>query len=110
MTSVTVAFLLGPSGPTRAAEGVVQSCGVVTTLNPYDIDWAGVAARAKADLGEEPVARFSDCLRKAMNVTADTFRQGAFYPRDTERLRFGQPPPSAYQSRRSGAPTTRVGR
>ena len=37
MTSVTVAFLLGPSGPTRAAPGVVHSL-VVTTLNAHDVD------------------------------------------------------------------------
>jgi len=67
----------------------------VTTLNPHDIDWAEVAARARADLGNEPVERFSDRLRKALNVTAGPFRQGAFYPRDTEGLRFGQPQPGA---------------
>ncbi len=62
----------------------------MTTLNPHDIDWADVAARAKAELGDEPVARFSDRLRKAMNVTAVMLRPG-----DTEDFRFGQPPPGA---------------
>ena len=67
----------------------------MTTLNPRDIDWGEVAARAKADIGDEPVARFSDRLRKAMNVTTDTFRPGAFQPGNSESLRFGQPPPGA---------------
>ncbi len=80
--------------PARVHERVVHSA-FVTTLNPHDIDWAEVAARAKADLGDEPVDRFSDRLRKAMNVTAAPVRQGAFYPRDTEGLRFGQPPSGA---------------
>ena len=62
---------------------------------PYDIDWAEVAARARADLGDESIARFSDRLRKAMNVTADAFRSGAFHPGDTEGLGFGQPTPGA---------------
>jgi transposase len=61
----------------------------------YDIDWAEVAARARAELGDERVTHFSDRLRKAMNVTADTFRPGAFQPGDTEGLRFEQPPPGA---------------
>lgn len=54
-------------------------------LNPYDIDWATVAARARAELGDEPVERFSDRLRMNVVVTADTLR-----PEDREGLRFGQ--------------------
>jgi hypothetical protein len=67
----------------------------VTTPKPHDIDWAEVAARARADLGDEQIARFSDRLRKAMNVTADTFRSGAFQPGDTDGPRFGQALPGA---------------
>ena len=59
-------------------------------LNPRDIDWAEVAARARADLGDEPVARFSDRFRMIVMVTADALRPG-----DTERLRFGEPTPGA---------------
>jgi hypothetical protein len=77
-------------GPERVGTRVVHSPDV-TPLNPRDIDWAEVAARARADIGDEQIARFSDRLRKAMNVTADTFRQGAIYHRDTEGLRLGDP-------------------
>ena len=59
----------------------------MTTQNPDDIDWADVAARARAELGDEPVARFSDRLRMTMIVAADALRP------DDEGLRFGQPPP-----------------
>ena len=65
----------------------------MTNPNPHDIDWVKVAARARADLGDEQIARFSNRLRKAMNVTADTFRPGAFQPGETESFRFKQPPP-----------------
>ncbi len=77
--------------PARAHERVVHSLSV--NRRPHrlsDIDWAEVAARAKADLGDEPVERFSDRLRMTMMVAADTLRPG-----DTEGLRFGQSPQGA---------------
>jgi len=55
--------------------------------DPYDIDWAKVAARARAELGDERVARFSERLRMTMMVTA-----GALRPGDTEDLRYGERP------------------
>ena len=69
--------------------GVIHSLTVttLTTLNPHDIDWADLAARARADLGDEPVERFSDRFRTFVMVTAETLRPG-----DTEDLRFGQSP------------------
>ncbi len=60
----------------------------MTTRDLHKIDWVAVAARARADLGDEPVARFSERLRVTMMATAATL-----YPRDTEGLRFGEPPP-----------------
>jgi hypothetical protein len=38
----------------------------VTTEDLYGIDWADVAARARADLGDERVAHFSERLRTTM--------------------------------------------
>jgi hypothetical protein len=67
----------------------------VTTPKPHDIDWAEVTARARADLRDEQIARFSDRLRKAMNATADTPRSGEFQSGDTDGPRFGQPAPGA---------------
>lgn len=81
-------------GRARGRKRVVHSPDM-PTLNPRDIDWAEVAAKARADLGDEQIARFSDRLRKAMNVTADTVRPGAFRPDDTEDLRFGEAPAGA---------------
>jgi len=63
---------------------------IVNNRDPYHIDWAEVAARARAELGDEPVAEFSDRLRMTMMVTAGTLRPG-----DSEGLRFGEPPPGA---------------
>jgi hypothetical protein len=60
---------------------------VVTTQNPSDINWADVAARARAELGDEPVVSISKRLRTIMMITA-----GALGPNDAEGLRFGQPP------------------
>ena len=57
-----------------------------TTRDLRKIDWAAVAARARADLGDECVAYFSERLRATMMATAATFR-----PRDLG-LRFGEPP------------------
>jgi hypothetical protein len=62
----------------------------VTILNPHDIDWPRIAAMAKADLGDEPVERFSDRLRMIVMVTADALRPG-----DSEGLRSGEPTPGA---------------
>jgi hypothetical protein len=61
-----------------------------STRELHNIDWADVAAKARAELGDESVARFSDRLRMTLMVTA-----GALRPGDTEDFRFGQPPPSA---------------
>jgi hypothetical protein len=62
----------------------------VNTRDPYQIDWAEVAARARAELGDEPVAHFSDRLRMTMMAAASGLRPG-----DSEGLRFGDPPPGA---------------
>lgn len=51
----------------------------VTARHLYDIDWADVAARARADLGEERVARFSERLRTTMLV-----RERSVRPSDSE--------------------------
>ena len=59
-----------------------------TPNDSHKIDWAAIAARAKADLGDEPVERFSDGFRMVVMVTA-----GALRPGNTEGLRFGEPPP-----------------
>ncbi len=61
----------------------------VTPSHLQKINWAAVAARAKADLGDEPVERFSDRFRMIVMVTA-----GALHPGNTEGLRFGEPPPA----------------
>ncbi len=42
----------------------------VTQRDPRMIDWAAVAAKARADLGDERVARFSERLRTTMMVVA----------------------------------------
>ena len=83
--------------PSERRKPVVHSPDV-TTPNPHDIDWAEVAARARADLGDEQIARFSDRLRKAMNVTADTFRSGVFQPGDPDGPAIGQPLPARRRS------------
>ncbi len=73
------------------ARAVVHSLTVTNRPHhPSDIDWAEVAARARADLGDEPVARFSDRFRMIVMVSADALRPG-----DTEGLRFGEPTPGA---------------
>ncbi len=69
----------------------------MTTPQPYDIDWADVAARARADLGDEQIARFSDRLRKAAIVTVGALRPGA-----TEGVRFGEPPTAVDSGPASG--------
>ena len=76
-------------GRARVRKRVIHS-PTVTTLNPHDIDWAEVAARARADLGDEPVARFSDRFRMIVMVTAEALRPG-----DTEGLRFRELTPGA---------------
>jgi hypothetical protein len=67
--------------------GVSYTDPTVNHSDPYHIDWAEVAARARAELGDEPVAHFSDRLRMTMMATAGGLRSG-----DTEGLRFGDPP------------------
>lgn len=47
---------------------------IVTTGDFYGIDWADVAARARADLGDERVARFSERLRTTMLVRERSIR------------------------------------
>jgi hypothetical protein len=48
----------------------------VSISDPYDIDWATVAARARDELGDEPVARFSNHLRMTMMAIADALLTG----------------------------------
>lgn len=48
-----------------------------TTRDLYGIDWADVAARARADLGDEGVARFSERLRTTMLVRQRSARAGS---------------------------------
>jgi hypothetical protein len=69
---------------------VVLHWPTVNNRDLYHIDWAEVAARARAELGDEPVTNFSDRLRMTMMVTA-----GGLRPGDTEGVRFGGPPPGA---------------
>lgn len=60
----------------------------VTTSDLYGIDWADVAARARADLGDERVAHFSERLRTTMLV-----RERSLRSRDSEdrfRIRVGK--------------------
>ena len=59
----------------------------VNSRGLHKIDWADVAAKARAEHGYESVARVSDRLRMTLMVTASAFRPG-----DSEDLRFGQPP------------------
>ncbi len=83
-------FVGGQSSSSRRAPARVRKRVIhlppVTTQNPYDINWAEVAARAKADLGDEQITRFSDRFRMIVMVAADALRPG-----DTEGLRFGEP-------------------
>ena len=53
----------------------------VTTRTLHGIDWAEVAARAKADLGDERVERASARLRMAMMAVADSTRPEASWGR-----------------------------
>ncbi len=48
----------------------------MTTRDLHNIDWAAVAARARADLGDERVAHFSERLRTTMTATAAKLRRG----------------------------------
>ena len=61
------------------------------THDPYHVDWAEVAARARAALGDESVTRVSDRLRMTMMATA-----GALRPGDTAGRPFGTPAPGAW--------------
>jgi len=58
----------------------------VTTRDLHDIDWDAVAATARADLGDELVARFSERLRTTMTAYAAQLRPSAGWGR-----RFGDP-------------------
>ena len=64
----------------------------VTTRDLYGIDWADVAARARADLGDERVARVSERLRTTMLV-----RERSARPHQSEggfRIHIGTMTPS----------------
>jgi len=65
-----------------------ESKGVptVTTRDLHNIDWAAVAARARADLGNELVAHVSERLRTTMTAYAAQVRPGDGWSR-----RFGDP-------------------
>ena len=58
----------------------------MTTRDLHNIDWAAVAARARADLGDERVAYFSERLRTTMTATAAKLRRGEGWGN-----RFGDP-------------------
>ena len=58
----------------------------MTTRDLHNIDWAAVAARARADLGNELVAHFSERLRTTMSTYAAQLR-----PADGRGCRFGDP-------------------
>jgi hypothetical protein len=58
----------------------------VTTPDLHNIDWAAVAARARADLGDEGVAHFSERLRTTIIATAAKLRLGEGWGN-----RFGDP-------------------
>ena len=66
----------------QSRSGDLQQNGhpTVDPRDPRTINWAEVAARARADLGEERVARFSDRLRTAMTVAVLPVRPGADWP------------------------------
>ena len=57
----------------------------MTTRDLQGIDWAAVAAKAKADLGDERVAYFSERLRTTMTAVAAQPRGGEVWGR------FGDP-------------------
>ena len=60
----------------------------MTTRDLHNIDWAAVAARARADIGNELVAHFSERLRTTMTAYAAQLRPVAGWGR-----RFGDPSP-----------------
>jgi hypothetical protein len=71
----------------------------VTTRDHHGIDWADVAARARADLGDERVARFSERLRTTMLV-----RERSARPRDSEgrfRIRVTMTTPTVDDGRKA---------
>jgi hypothetical protein len=65
---------------------------IVTTGDLYGIDWADVAARARADLGDERVARFSERLRTTMLVRERSVRSRE--SGDRFRIRVGMTAPT----------------
>jgi hypothetical protein len=60
----------------------------MATNDLQNIDWAEVAARARADLGDERVARFSERLRTTMMLV-----EGSVRPPGRESPPFGSMPP-----------------
>ena len=69
---------------------------IVTTGDLYGIDWADVAARARADLGDERVARFSERLRTTMLVRERSLRSRE--SGDRFRIRVGTTAPTVDQA------------
>ena len=58
----------------------------MTSRDLNNIDWAAVAARARADLGNEQIAHFSEPLRATTTAYAAQLR-----PADGMGHRFGDP-------------------
>lgn len=64
----------------------------VRTVDLHNINWAEVATRARADLGDERVERASARLRMAMLAIADSARPiSAWGRRDRERASATEP-------------------
>jgi hypothetical protein len=63
------------------------STPTVSTAELYQINWADVAARARADLGDERVAHISERIRTVMLAVAASVRAGG-----SEGVRFGSMP------------------
>ena len=58
----------------------------MTTRDLNNIDWAAVADKARADVGDERVAHFSERLRTTMTAAAAQPRRGEAWGQ-----RFGDP-------------------
>ncbi len=70
--------LQGQGSPARRGDRPDQHLGGTDDSNGSpEVDWADVALRAEADLGDEPVERRSDRLRMTSVVIADALRTGA---------------------------------
>jgi hypothetical protein len=71
-----------------SVETLLALAPVDANLDP--IDWADIAAKTRAQHGDEWVARFGDHLWQTMMVTA-----GVLSAHGAEGLKFGEPPPAA---------------